>query len=546
VRGGDELHAGGDLARGADRDGRDVQHQAVVVEEGPRPDADLVPVLEVERRPDVHALAAFREQLAQQRVAQLLLGEGAAVVALEDLLRALEVGGEILVLGDVQIAAQHPLLHLPHVTPPSQPRQVRMHGDRPGTNWAGSLTYRADRLHRPSSVDQLREIVAAAPQMSVLGSRHAFNGIGDAAELVTLDDLPPGIVVDRAAQTVSCSAAVRYGALAEALNAEGFALRNLASLPHISIGGAIATATHGSGDANGNLATAVAALDLLTSHGELVTFARGDEDFEGVVVSLGALGVVTRVTLDVEPAYQVRQRVFEDLPWEALFDHFDEIAASGYSVSVITRLEDNTAGNVWVRTRVTDQPEEPRGELFGARPAAQERHPIPGNDPVHCTPQLGRPGLWSDRLPTFRMGFTPSNGEEIQSEFLIPRGNAVAALEAVRSQAGSIRPVLQVCELRTITGDRLWLSPEYGTDTIGIHFTWKRDQAAVERALVELEAALEPLGARPHWGKLFVAEAGRVAELYERLPDFARLADALDPRRAFRSPWLERHVFGAT
>ena len=421
-----------------------------------------------------------------------------------------------------------------------------MDGDRAGTNWAGSYTYRARRLHRPASLDQLREIVAAARQISVLGSRHAFNGIGDSAELVTLDGLPPGIVIDRAARTVSCSAAVRYGALAEAIGAEGFALRNLASLPHISIGGAVATTTHGSGDANGNLATAVAALELLRSDGELVAFARGDEDFEGVVVSLGALGAVTRVTLDIEPAYQVRQSVFEDLPWEALFDHFDEIAASGYSVSVFTRLEDATAGDVWVRNRVTDQAEEPHSELFGARPATQERHPIPGNDPVHCTPQLGRPGLWSDRLPTFRMGFTPSNGEEIQSEFLITRGNAVAAIQAVRSLARSIRPVLQVCELRTIAADHLWLSPQYGTDTVGIHFTWQRDQPAVEGVLVELEAALAPFGARPHWGKLFLAEAGRMAELYERLPDFARLAEALDPRSAFRSPWLERHVFGAT
>ena len=421
-----------------------------------------------------------------------------------------------------------------------------MDGDRVGTNWAGSYAYRAGRVHRPASVEQLREIVAAAPEISVIGSRHAFNGIGDSAELVTLDDLPADIVIDRTAMTVSCPAAVRYGAVAEALEMEGLALRNLASLPHISIGGAVATATHGSGDANGNLATAVAALDLVTSTGELVTYARGDEDFDGVVVSLGALGAVTRVTLDAEPTYEVRQRVFEDLTWEALFEHFDDIAASGYSVSVITRLEDGTAGNVWVRSRATGEPEQLREELFGARPATEERHPILGNDPVHCTPQLGRPGLWSARLPTFRMGFTPSNGEEIQSEFLIPRANAVTAIEAVRSLAESIRPVLQVCEIRTIAADRLWLSPQYEVDTIGIHFTWKRDQQAVERVLAELEAALEPYGARPHWGKLFLAEADRIAALYERLADFARLAERLDPRSAFRNDWLERRVFGAT
>jgi alditol oxidase len=411
-----------------------------------------------------------------------------------------------------------------------------------GPNWAGNYTYRAERLHRPSSVEELREIVAAARQIRVLGSRHSFTGIGDAAELVTLDELPPDIVVDRTARTVSCSAAVRYGALAEALKPEGLALRNLASLPHISVAGAVATATHGSGDTNGNLATSVAAVELVTSDGGLVTRARGDDDLDGLVVGLGALGAVTRVTLDVEPAYEVRQRVFEDLRWDALFEHFDAITASAYSVSVFNRLHDTTADQVWIRTRVTGEPEQIRDDLFGARPATEELHPLPGMDPVNCTPQLGRPGLWSDRLPTFRMGFTPSSGEEIQSEYLIPREHAVPAIEAVRALAGSIRPVLQACEIRTMAADHLWLSPQYATDTIGIHFTWKREQQAVERVLVDVEAALAPFTARPHWGKLFLARAPEIAPLYERLPDFLALAARMDPRCAFRNRWLEERV----
>lgn len=411
-------------------------------------------------------------------------------------------------------------------------------------NWAGNHAYRPERLHRPSSLEGLREIVAAAPQIRVLGSRHCFNAIGDARELVTLDDLPAGIVVDRAAGTVSCSGAVRYGALAEALEPEGLALRNLASLPHISVAGAIATATHGSGDTNGNLATAVAALELVTSDGDLVTSARGDADFDGLVVGLGALGAVTRVTLDVEPVYEVRQRVFEGLAWDALFERFDAITASAYSISVFNRLHDAAADQVWIKSRVTDEAEQVRDELFGARAATEERHPILGLDPVNCTPQLGRPGLWSDRLPTFRMGFTPSSGEEIQSEFLIPRAHAVAAIEAVRALAGSIRPLLQVCEIRTMAADRLWLSPQHGRDTIGIHFTWKREQQAVERVLAGIESALAPFGARPHWGKLFLATAADLAPLYDRMADFAALAERLDPRGAFRNRWLETRVLG--
>ena len=410
-------------------------------------------------------------------------------------------------------------------------------------NWGGNYAYRAGSLHRPASVDEVQQVVSRSRRLRVLGTRHSFTGIADSAELLSLEALPPDVVVDHASRTVAASASVSYGALARALAAEGLALHNLASLPHISVAGAVATATHGSGDANGNLATAVAALELVTSSGEIVTARRGDKDFDGMVVGLGALGAVTRVTLDVEPAYAVRQRVFEGLDWDALLERFDELSASGYSVGVFTRWGDRV-DQVWVKSRVTDAPERLRDELLGAVPATLERHPILGLDPVNCTPQLGVPGLWSERLPHFRMGFTPSNGDEIQSEYLLPRRHAVAAIRALRDLAGTIRPALQVSELRTIAADSLWLSPQHGQDTLGIHFTWKLDQDAVERALVGVEAALAPFGARPHWGKLFLAEAAAVAPLYERLPDFARLVERLDPRGAFRNDWLDKHVLG--
>jgi xylitol oxidase len=319
------------------------------------------------------------------------------------------------------------------------------------------------------------------------------------------------------------------------------ALHNLASLPHISIAGAIATATHGSGDANGNLATAVSAMELVTSDGEELTVARGEADFEGLVVGLGALGVVTRVTLDVEPAYEVRQRVFEGLEWDALHEHFDAITASGYSVSVFTRWG-ATVDQVWIKSRVTEAPEQEREALFGAVAATVDRHPILGLDAVNCTPQLGAPGPWSDRLPHFRMGFTPSNGEEIQSEYHVARHHAEGAIRAVHALSETLRPVLQVCEIRTIAADELWMSSQYGRPTVALHFTWTREPEAVARVLVDLEAALAPFGARPHWGKAFRATAAEIAPLYERLPDFARLARRLDPRGAFRNDWLERHV----
>jgi alditol oxidase len=312
------------------------------------------------------------------------------------------------------------------------------------------------------------------------------------------------------------------------------------------VAGAIATATHGSGVGNGNLATAVAAVELVTSSGELVRVARGEPDFDGVVVGLGALGVVTRLTLDVQPAFEVRQRVFDGLPWAVLQDRFAEVLSCGYSVSVFTRFQEDAAEGVdmvWVKSR-TDGPASPEGDLFGAREAATPRHPIPGLDTTAATAQLGVPGPWAARLPHFRMEFTPSNGDEIQSEYLVPAAAGPAALEALRALAPRLRPLLQVCEIRTVAADRLWLSTAEGRDSVAFHFTWVQDQPAVEEVLAELERALAPFDPRPHWGKVFCAGAGELAGRYERHADFVALLERLDPRGAFRNPWLEQRVLG--
>jgi xylitol oxidase len=391
-------------------------------------------------------------------------------------------------------------------------------------NWAGTYTYRARALHRPRSLDELRELVARAPRVHVIGSRHSFTGIADGEELVSLEDMPGGVEVGDG--TVTVGAALRYGDLAGELNAHGLALHNLASLPHISVAGAVATATHGSGEGNGNLATAVAGLELVTSEGDVVHARRGEPDFAGMVVHLGALGAVTRVTLDVEPAYEVAQHVFEDVPWEAL----PEVLGAAYSVSAFTRWD--IVDSLWVKRRV----DQPLGELPG-RPATVELHPIPGLDATGCTPQLGVPGPWSGRLPHFRLEFTPSHGEEIQSEYFVARERAAEAIAAMREVGPDVRGVLQVSELRTVAADELWLSPQHRRATLAVHFTWRRDQPAVERALREVEAALLPLGATPHWGKLFLTPPAP-----ERADDFRALARRLDYRGAFRNAWLADSV----
>jgi xylitol oxidase len=295
---------------------------------------------------------------------------------------------------------------------------------------------------------------------------------------------------------------------------------------------------------NGNLATAVAALEMVTSAGEVVRASRDDAGFDGMVVGLGALGAVTRLTLDIQPAFEVEQRVFEGLAWDALYEHFDEITACGYSVSVFTRWGDDVE-MVWVKTR-TGTDRVPGGDLFGATPAVVERNPVVGLDPTPSTPQLGRPGLWSDRLPHFRMGFTPSVGNELQSEYLFPHDTAVAALRAVRSLADRIRPALMTCEIRTVAADRLWMSTAYDRPSVGLHFTWKPAPQAVGEVLVDLERVLAPFEARPHWGKVFHAGAAAITPLYPRHADFLELIERFDPRGAFRNAWLEEKVLGRT
>ncbi|PJJ65481.1 D-arabinono-1,4-lactone oxidase [Compostimonas suwonensis] len=411
-------------------------------------------------------------------------------------------------------------------------------------NWAGNYSYRAHRILRPQSVEQLQEIVAAGGSLRALGSRHSFNAIADTSgELIATAGLPDDIVIDEEAHTVTVGGGTKYGDLGVVLAEHGLALHNLASLPHISVAGAIATATHGSGDRNGNLSTAVEALEFVDGTGELRRIARGDQGFEGAAVSLGALGVVTRVTLRVEPSFEVRQNVFVDLPWERVMTDYDAITSSAYSVSLFTTWAGEAVQQLWLKERVDAAAGAPGAEAFGGRAATAQLHMISSMSPDNTTDQLGVAGPWNERLAHFKYGFTPSAGEEIQSEYLLPREHAVAAFAAVRGLAGRIAPLLQISEIRTVAADELWLSSSYQQETVGLHFTWRRMQDEVEAFLPTLEGALAPFGARPHWGKVFHGAPGLIESLYPRLGDFRELAAHYDPRGVFRNEFLERHVF---
>ena len=412
----------------------------------------------------------------------------------------------------------------------------------PGRNWAGNHTYRARRLHEPSSLDDAREIVSGSTRLHVLGSRHSFNDIADTdGELITLDAVAPDFALAPDRRSVTVSGAARYGEVARYLAEHDLTLRNFASLPHISIAGATATGTHGSGDRNPCLAADVLAFDVITPDGGTRHCSPETlgADFAGAVVGLGALGVVSRVTLAVVPAFDVRQDVYESLPWPTFEQHLDEITALAYSVSLFTEFGASGIGHVWLKSRVgVDGPPPP--ELFDARRATTPVHPVPGMDPAFATEQLGVPGPAHERLPHFRLGFTPSNGDELQSEFLVARRDAVPAVRAVRSFADALAPLLQIAEIRTIAGDELWLSPSHGRPSVGLHFTWVPRQSEVEALLIDLEAALAPFDARPHWGKLFAADADRLRQAYPLLPRFTELACSFDPQGRFRNAFLDR------
>lgn len=422
------------------------------------------------------------------------------------------------------------------------------------TNWAGNYTYRAQELHRPTTAAAIQRIVARATAagtgIRALGSRHSFNGIADSrAELISLEGLDPVVEIDGENITARFAGGARYGMVAAQLHRHGYALHNLASLPHISVAGAVATATHGSGDGNRGLASGVAAMDIVTATGDILTVARdATPDFAGMVVGLGALGVVTSITVDIEEAFEVRQTAYQNLPWQNLLENFDAITASGYSVSIFTDWRGDTARQVWVKELVdlgdqAERREQQRDDFFGATRASEALHMLPGISAENCTIQLGVAGPWYDRLPHFKLEFTPSNGAELQSEYLIPRAHAVAAIQTLKNISEQISPLLHGAEVRTVAADDLWLSMAYRQDVVGIHFTWRPDQAAVEAVLPAVEAALAPFDARPHWGKVFISGASEIERLYPRLGDFRALAERLDPRGTFRNDFLRHYVF---
>jgi alditol oxidase len=420
--------------------------------------------------------------------------------------------------------------------------------DKKMQNWAGNLEYSTDRLYSADTVEQVRSYVKKQSKLKVLGTRHCFNNIADSKDdFLSLKSMDKVVALDSDARTVTVNAGITYGQLSPYLDSKGFALHNLASLPHISIAGACSTATHGSGEKNGNLATAVSALEIVTADGEVVKLSRQQdgETFRGAVVGLGALGVITKVTLDLQPTYRMRQYVYENMPLAAVKDHFDSIESSGYSVSLFTDWQNQRISEVWIKSREEKaQAFDATPEFFGAKLAAKNLHPIAELSAENCTEQMGVPGPWYERLPHFRMGFTPSAGKELQSEYFVPRQHAVEAILAIERLRDQVSPHLLISEIRAIAADNLWMSPCYEQACVTIHFTWKQDWPAVSKLLPVIEKELAPFDARPHWGKLFTTKPAVLKSIYKKLPDFIQLSEKYDPKGKFRNQFLNLNIFG--
>jgi len=417
-----------------------------------------------------------------------------------------------------------------------------------GQNWARNYSYRAMRLRRPKSVEQLQQVAAEASQLSALGSRHSFNNIADTpGDLVSMEHFGGVIAMDRDDQTVTVGGGARYGDFAVDLHRRGFAVHNLASLPHTSVAGACATATHGSGDKNGNLATSVSGIEMVTADGKVVTLSRGQngDAFNGAAVSLGGLGLVTKVTLGIIPTFDVRQFVYEGLSQRQLEDNFDDIFGRAYSVSVFTPWNDDSKNALWLKCRVgAGDTQNPPAKLFGAKASTEDCHPILALSAESCTLQLGVAGPWYERLPHFKMGFRPSTGAELQSEYFVPRQHAAAALRVVHGLRKRLAPVLQISEIRTIAADNLWMSPCFGQACVSFHFTWKKDWPGVRAVLPLLEQTLAPFNVRPHWGKLFTMAPDVLQSRCPKLKSFRELVRTYDPDGKFRNDFLNRYIFG--
>ena len=416
----------------------------------------------------------------------------------------------------------------------------------PRENWSGTYHFHTDHVFQPQDAAGVMEEVRSTAKLRALGTRHSFNGIADSSSAqISMLGLKT-VEVHAGDHSVRAGAGIRLGDLAIEIDKQGWALHNLPSLPHISLAGCISTGTHGSGVHNGNMSTAVREIEFVGADGRLHKLSRAHDaaTFPGAVVALGALGVITNLTVDVQPRFEVAQVVYEDLSFDKLESHLAEIMGAAYSVSLFTHWQDNKASQVWLKHRVSQGVKPPMPTTFyGATLADKKLHPVGREaDATPCTEQGGMPGPWYERLPHFKLAFTPSVGHEIQTEYFVPLEKGYEAIRAVETLRDRITPHLLVTELRTIAADDLWLSMAYERASLAIHFTWKPEEAAVHELIPQIEARLAPFGPRPHWAKVFSVPKEQLEQRYVRAKQFRSLVETYDPTGKFSNEFLRQVI----
>ena len=398
-------------------------------------------------------------------------------------------------------------------------------------NWATNIDFHDAKTLHPQSIEELASIVSSSPNVRVRGTAHCFNTIADTNHTaVVLDAMPKQLTINVVSKTATVSAGLIYSEISELLEAQGWAIHNLASLPHITIGGATATGTHGSGIKNGALHTSIRSVELMRPDGTLHKLTRGvDEEFYAVIVGLGLTGIAVSFELDIEPTFQIMQTIYGELPLKVFGENIIEILSGAYSVSFFSTWDDDQVCEIWYKSKTT-----PPATYFGASARTEKAHPIFGEDATAATEQFGQPGPWHLRLPHFKIGQTPSAGKELQSEFFVDSKNAAAAFAAFHAISKDFRHKVLVTEIRSVAADDYWMSPAYGRESVAFHCTWMLDDE-VPHLVSLIEAVLQPFSFRPHVGKVFNVGSYHLRKVLPKFDEFREYVMKTDPGGKFQN-----------
>jgi len=423
-------------------------------------------------------------------------------------------------------------------------------------NWGRTVTSAPVRWHLPVSEDEVAAVVTRCGRdgrrLRVVGAGHSWSPIAEPVhEAMSLDGLQDAVSIDRERGEVTVPAGMRLVDVSARLARAGLALPVVGSIQAQSVAGAIATGTHGSSLTHGNLGTLVTGLRLVSGTGEVLTLRGDDERLAGARVHLGALGVVTSVTLRTTAARRLRQTI-EHVPVTEVADALPAIATSAEWVKVwwlphapvaqVVRYDVTTqeptrrptpATQRWIDERVMHR------FVFPAMVAAQARRPsitAPANTRLARRYLGAGTQVGADML----MLNTPMPLRHRETEAALPLTAAGGALKQVLAIFRDGRPAANFpLEIRFVRGDDSWLSPAYGADTcqVGAYSTDNRDCSAYFEAFWRV---MRPAGARPHWGKEHDFEAAELRPLYPQWTAFAALRDRCDPGRVFGSAAMER------